>query len=225
MVIARALSAKQYPTSASRHFYITAEFAIHINCGDLADKALAQEIILNGKCTEPYILLSNLEIQRENFGKATEMLSQAFEITKADPHVWCAIGKGLYFNLTGHLNYIQKKYQESKIAFETVFTLSTDAMKDLKLDLIYIRLGNIYMKLACNYSQVPETCITDLSVPQNVDENSARIAKSMYLKACGIHGTSQSWLGAGRACFALKEYDEAEDSFSVNFIIDSRKQM
>jgi cytochrome c-type biogenesis protein CcmH/NrfG len=35
------------------------------------------------------------------------------------------------------------------------------------------------------------------------------------MKACSINGTSKSWLGLGRACFALKEYAEAEDAFSV----------
>jgi cytochrome c-type biogenesis protein CcmH/NrfG len=50
---------------------------------------------------------------------------------------------------------------------------------------------------------------------ENIDESQARLAKNMYLKACATRGTSQSWLGTGRACFALKEYHEAEDAFSV----------
>jgi hypothetical protein len=91
-----------------------------------------------------------------------------------------------------------------------------DDKKGLKVDLVYIRLGHIYLKLAYQNTKVPEPAISNLSLAQKADENYARIAKTMYLNACSINGTSQSWLGAGRACFALKEYEEAEDAFSVN---------
>jgi hypothetical protein len=63
-----------------------------INCGDLADKALAQELISSGPTVEPYFMLSNLEVQRRNMAKASEMLQQAFDINKSDPRVWSAIG-------------------------------------------------------------------------------------------------------------------------------------
>ena len=80
----------------SRHFYQTAEFAIQLNCGDIADKALAQELVLNGPSVDPYLLLSALEVQRENFGKALEALHQALEINKSDPSVWAELGITIY---------------------------------------------------------------------------------------------------------------------------------
>jgi Flp pilus assembly protein TadD len=169
-------------------------------------------------------MISTLEIQREDFNKAADALNQALSISKHDCRVWAAIG---------HLNFLQKKYAEAKIAYETTLSLcqgkyhiSSQEKKtptEFRLDLVCRRLGHIYMKLAYNWVIVPDCSIVSLSESnQMVDEISARLAKNMYLKACSISGTSQTWLGVGRACYALKEYDEAEDAFSEANIINNR---
>ena len=77
---------------SSSYFYQAAEFAIQLNCGSVADKALAHELILNGPNIAPYLLLSKLESQRNNFLKALDALLQALQISKSDPSVWAEIG-------------------------------------------------------------------------------------------------------------------------------------
>lgn len=88
--------------------------------------------------------------------------------------------------------------------------------KQLKVDLVYLRLGHIYLKMAHHPTgKLSNTHISQLQEVHKVDEVFARIAKNMYLNACAIRSSSQTWLGVGRACFALKDYVEAEDAFSV----------
>lgn len=44
----------------------------------------------------------------------------------------------------------------------------------------------------------------------------AMLAKNMYLEACKENkGRSQSWIGVGKSCFVLKEYQTAEEAFCV----------
>ena len=85
---------------------------------------------------------------------------------------------------------------------------------------IYIRLGTIHLRNAYSLPHnIPLISKVTKDV-NNIDEDFARIAKNMYLKACALCPSSQSWLGAGKACFALKEYTEAEDAFSVRIDIE-----
>jgi cytochrome c-type biogenesis protein CcmH/NrfG len=79
---------------------------------------------------------------------------------------------------------------------------------NLKLDQIYIRLGSIYLHESLNRNPV--------------DQNSAQIAKSMFLKSCHIYPTSRSWLGVGRACVLLEEFVDAEDAFAEANILNNR---
>ncbi|KAJ3324059.1 Cilia- and flagella-associated protein 70 [Boothiomyces sp. JEL0866] len=198
-----------------------AEFAIQINCAFIADRVLAQEIIQNGLNFYPYLLLSQLEIQRSNYSQAENYLKDALKIDQTNPRIWAAIGNR---SLTaGNLNFIQNKFNETKIAFETVLSFIKETKDIPQLDLIYIRLGNLYLQSACKQSS-SEKSLFELLYEEKVefDENLARISKSMYLKACEVQGTCQSWLGAGQACFALKEYDQAEDAFSEANIINHR---
>lgn len=75
-----------------KHFFVTAEFAIQLNCGDIADKVLAQELVLKGPAVEPYLLMAALEVQRDNISKGMNALNQALEINKSDPCIWSEIG-------------------------------------------------------------------------------------------------------------------------------------
>lgn len=80
------------------------------------------------------------------------------------------------------------------------------------MDQIYLRLGTIYL------TEGYQNTISDEPVNWTtiaVNENSARVAKSMFLVACTIKGTSETWLGVGKSCLALKEYSEAEDALAV----------
>jgi hypothetical protein len=57
------------------------------------------------------------------------------------------------------------------------------------------------------------------ALEQDDYEIHVNISKTMYLKATKGQGTSHCWLGAGRACFALQEYQEAEDAFCVSIFL------
>ncbi|KAJ3371784.1 hypothetical protein HDU91_004929 [Kappamyces sp. JEL0680] len=199
-----------------RNYHELAEFAIQFNCGAVADKALSQELILSGPSIQPYLTMSSLEIQRGDMKKASEFLMKALEINKSDCLVWAALGNCTWL-MKGNFHYIQKKYHEAKIAFDNVLSLAEkkDSNK-MCLDLVYRRLGHIHLKSAYNCNAVPNTSISVLHSPGVADENAARLAKTMYLNACSINATSQTWLGVGRACFALGEYSEAEDAFAVS---------
>jgi tetratricopeptide (TPR) repeat protein len=197
---------------ASRPFLNAALFAIQVNCSALADKALSQDLILHGLESKPYLILCKLEIQRNNFPKAYEVLKDALKLNGKDSAVWEAIG---------NLHYIQGRFTESKIAYETVLSCTAnDTNSEVKIDLVYIRLGSIFLNYSfdANESAAKKVPLTDVAV------NSGRIAKSMFIKACAANGTSKSWLGLGQACFALKEYIEAEDAFSVLYFL-FRKQI
>lgn len=152
---------------------------------------------------KPYLLLSKLEVQRNNFSKAYEVLKDALKLNGKNSSVWEAIG---------NLHYIQGRFTESKIAYETVLScIANGPSSEVKIDLVYIRLGSIYL----NYSFDTTESVAKKVRLTDVNETSGRIAKSMFIKACSANGTSKSWLGLGCACFALKEYIEAEDAFSV----------
>jgi hypothetical protein len=93
-----------------------------------------------------------------------------------------------------------------------------DEKGPLKVELVFLRLGHIYLKLAHHHLSESDTPLSQLQGQlSNIDESSAVIAKKMYLSSCVVAGTSQSWLGVGRACYALRQYGEAEDAFSVSF--------
>ena len=68
--------------------------------------------------------------------------------------------------------------------------------------MVYNRLGSIYLRQALDSSK-------------DADPKFAKLAKSVFLQACEIKPSSTSWLGAGRAAYALGEIQEAEDAYSV----------
>lgn len=90
--------------------------------------------------------------------------------------------------------------------------------------MVYIRIGSIYLRNA--YGAATPFMISQLQISKqkdvHVDFSLALIAKSMFLKACSTNPSSDSWLGAGRACFALKEYQEAEDALAEANVLNNR---
>jgi hypothetical protein len=81
----------------------------------------------------------------------------------------------------------------------------------------YIHLAEAYKETETEVSDPTKNQISHMNQRKTANVTDALIAKEMYLKACKIAPTSQSWLGAGRACFALEKYEEAEDAFAVLF--------
>ncbi|RKO83519.1 hypothetical protein BDK51DRAFT_34747, partial [Blyttiomyces helicus] len=195
LIDAAALHKATMPADAPSIFMAAAEFLIQCHAGQLAERALAQ-VLLRGPRVKPYLLLSQLEIQRSDYVRAAEYLNQALAVQQDEPNVWAAMG---------HLQYIQKLWDEAQTSFETVLTLPQEPTN---VSLIYVRLGSIYLQNATS--------------AKPIDASLARLGKSMYLRACELNGSSVSWLGVGKACLALKEFDEAEDALSEANVLNNR---
>lgn len=121
-------------------------------------------------------------------------ITEAIEVRRDDPLVWSA---------KGHLHYVQEQWEESRSAYETVLSLTEEPQP---LFIVFLRLGAIYLRQGLQF---------DREGSPVVDTKLIKLAKSVFLRACDIKPCSGSWLGAGRACFALGELDEAEDAYAV----------
>ncbi|KAI9098181.1 hypothetical protein DFS34DRAFT_619887 [Phlyctochytrium arcticum] len=183
------------PEAPSIHLSV-AEFLIHCHAGQLAERALSQEILATGPKVKPYLLLSHLEIQRGNYKLAADYLKDALNVQQDDPNVWAALG---------HLQYVQKQNDAAQLSYETVLSFTKDSND---MPLVYMRLGSIHLHQAI--SRKP------------VDVAGARMAKSMYLRACHAGPSAASWLGVGRACLALETWDEAEDALAEANVLNNR---
>jgi tetratricopeptide (TPR) repeat protein len=180
-----------------RIFTVLAQFAIDLNNSVATDKLLAQDMVLHGLDTKPYLLLCKLEFQRKNFSKAEKILQDALKCNAFDCAVW---------NSIGHLHYVQNHFNEANTAYENALSYFKSG-RNVELHLIYIRLGLIAVEIG---QRKPK------------DQDQIRIAKAMFLKACQIKPSCESWLGVGKACLQLKEYDQAEDALTEANILNNR---
>ncbi|KND04050.1 uncharacterized protein SPPG_01495 [Spizellomyces punctatus DAOM BR117] len=184
------------PSDAPSIFLLVAEFLIHCHAGQLAERALSQEILESGPRVKPYLLLSQLEVQRSNYKLANEHLKDALSIQQDEPNVWAALG---------HLQYVQKLWDSAQVSYETVLSLSQEPTD---ISMVYTRLGSLYLRNAVENSRI--------------DVSMARLSKSMYLRASGIAPSTASWLGAGKACMALEDWEEAEDALAEANVLNNR---
>ncbi|KAI8821418.1 uncharacterized protein EV422DRAFT_528079 [Fimicolochytrium jonesii] len=196
-------------------FITAAEFLIHCQAGQMAERALSQEILQpNASRIKPHLLLHQLELQRGNQKLAEEHLVDALEVRQDDPDVWTALG---------HFQYLQKQWDAAKGSYETVLTLSQEPAS---IALVYTRLGSLYLR---QYHHQ----IAHHTTPQSSDKHTtspipaqastiARLAKSMYLRACASSANAASWLGVGKACIAAEEWEEAEDALAEANVLNNR---
>jgi len=192
-------------------FVLTAEFLIKCHAGQLAERALTEEILNNPNYVYPYILLNQLEIQRGNYSNALERIKEALEIQQDNSSAWSALG---------NLQFIQENYEDSQISYETVVSLPREPAD---IDLVFCRLGFIYLnnvkKLLKSFDyQSPENHSRQMATIKHLEKQ----AKAMYIHASEIKPTSQTWLGVGKACYLLKEYSEAEDALSEANVLNNR---
>ncbi|KAJ3168634.1 Cilia- and flagella-associated protein 70 [Geranomyces variabilis] len=173
-------------------FLLAAEFLIHCHAGQLAERALSQEILQSNAMVRPKLLLHQLELQRSNFRLAEEHLQAALEVQQDHPDVWAALG---------HLHFLQKQWDAAKSSYETVLTLSQEPNN---ISLVYTRLGSLHLRQKAG------------------DAGSARMAKSMFLRACAAGPSAASWLGVGKACMAAEEWEEAEDALAEANVLNNR---
>jgi tetratricopeptide (TPR) repeat protein len=204
-------STQAYKKLNKSFFVLTAEFLIKCHAGQLAERALTEEILNNSNYVYPYILLSQLEIQRGNYSNALERIKEALEIQQDNSSAWSALG---------NLQFIQENYEDSQISYETVVSLPREPAD---IDLVFSRLGYIYLnnvnKLLKSFDyQSPENHSRQMATIKHLEKQ----AKAMYIHASEIKPSSQTWLGVGKACYLLKEYSEAEDAFSEANVLNNR---
>ncbi|KAI8618763.1 hypothetical protein BC830DRAFT_1107404 [Chytriomyces sp. MP71] len=180
-----------------------ADFLVQIHATHLADSALANSLLKTGPSVAPYLLLSQLELQRGNPTVAVENIKSAMQVRQDDPDVWAALG---------HLQFRQRVWTEAQQSYETVLTLPNEPAN---LPLIYIRLGFLYLKsLGSITKKVSERVYAEVEL--------AKRAKTMYIRACELKPSAQSWLGVAKASILLGQYDEAEDSLSEANVLNNR---
>ncbi|KAI9204949.1 uncharacterized protein BJ171DRAFT_423701, partial [Polychytrium aggregatum] len=172
-------------------FMLSAEFLVQCHAGQLVERALSQEMLKNGPQVRPYLLLSQLEVQRSNFKVAEKHVQDAIDVKQDSPDAWAAL----------------------------VISLPKPPHN---LALIYLRLGHLYLRKAGFVPSDSIRCLLgEISESQDAlgfktqDTHSANLAKAIYIKSCELEPTSNGWLGVGKACLALSEYAEAEDSLAV----------
>ncbi|KAJ3022692.1 Cilia- and flagella-associated protein 70 [Thoreauomyces humboldtii] len=180
-------------------FVAAAEFLIHCHAGQLAERALSQEILQTNALINPHLQLHQLELQRANFRLAEEHLRDALELRQDDPDVWAALG---------HLQYVQRLWDQAKSSYETVLTLSQEPSN---ISLVYTRLGSLYLPGR-----------PGVSTGADDSRSLVVLAKSMYLRACSAGPSAASWLGVGKACMAAEEWDEAEDALAEANVLNNR---
>ncbi|KAJ3297860.1 Cilia- and flagella-associated protein 70 [Borealophlyctis nickersoniae] len=185
---------------------LVAEFCLQCHAGQFAERALAQELIQFGPKVKPYLMLSQLEIQRRNYTLAEGHIRDALNVQQDDTNAWAALG---------NLQFIQKQWNEAQLSYETVLSLQQEPND---MDLVYIRLGSLYLRNATSSTG----SVVTTPAKANLDMTFARMAKTMYLRACEINPTAQSWLGAGKVCFALGDYEEAEDALAEANVLNNR---
>ncbi|TPX37150.1 hypothetical protein SmJEL517_g01059 [Synchytrium microbalum] len=204
--LAEATKLHQGSAKGGSIYGVVAAFFIHVNAVVLAEVALAQELLVSGPSVHPYLLLSRLEAQRGTpraTSRATENLRTALEIKRDDPNVWAALG---------HLQYSQEQWEDAQLSYETVLSMPEEPTG---LGLVYSRLADLTLRSALPANdKLPGTLAVDVS--------GARLAKSMYLRACELEPSSRTWIGVGKAAWALDELVEAEDAFSEANVLNNR---
>lgn len=192
-----AKSVHDESNKAKSLFIMNAEFLIQVHASQLAERVLAQEL-LTSSTIEPFLLLSQLDIQRRNFSASEDHLKSALAILQSDPYAWAAMG---------HLQYIQKQWDDAKMSYETVLSFAPD---DYDLSWIHTRLGDIFLKSIENDKSIEES------------NQKAIYAKSMFLRSCEANPTCKSWLGVGKSCIILNELDQAEDALAEANVLNNR---
>ena len=84
---------KEKNIKIGRHFLETAEFAIMINCGPVADKALAMEILHNPSSSESHLLFAKFEAQRGRLNNAESTLKTVLDVDKTEVNALVALGE------------------------------------------------------------------------------------------------------------------------------------
>ncbi|KAJ3217632.1 Cilia- and flagella-associated protein 70 [Clydaea vesicula] len=184
-------------------YLAAANFLISCLSGQLTERALTEEMLSTGPKISAYLLLGKLEHLRGNYEQSLIHMQDALKMKQDDPNIWSSLG---------NTYYLQKNWDKAQSAYETVMTLTQNSKN---MEIVYVRLGTIYLHLIKNKDHKSELSKQEIYL--------AKQAKTMFLNACQSTPDSYSaWLGAGRACIFLNELSEAEDALSEANVLNNR---
>ncbi|XP_041062560.1 cilia- and flagella-associated protein 70 isoform X2 [Carcharodon carcharias] len=124
------------PVCTKSIYMEAAKFLLEVNALQFATRAMAHEMLSNenGLNCEYHVVLAQLYILQEEFGKAEESLAEAGRIDHQNPDLWA---------LLGHLSYMKENYTKAKEYYERALCYVNDA---LDMHTICLRLGSIYLQ-------------------------------------------------------------------------------
>ncbi|XP_072337875.1 cilia- and flagella-associated protein 70 isoform X2 [Scyliorhinus torazame] len=121
----------------TRSIYMeAAKFLLEFNALQFATRALSHEMISNenGLSCEYHVVLAQLYMLHEEYGKAEESLAEAGRIDHQNPDLWA---------LLGNLSYTKENYTKAKEYYERALCYVNDAFD---MHTICLRLGSIYLQ-------------------------------------------------------------------------------
>ncbi|XP_032222365.2 cilia- and flagella-associated protein 70 [Nematostella vectensis] len=121
---------------AVRIFLRTAAFLLEVNALQMAESALAHELIVsNNEPNADYcIALARLRIQQGRYEDGEEQLNHALTLSHQNPDIWALIG---------HLKYLTGRTEEAQECYERTLSYITEASD---MHAIYLRLASIYLE-------------------------------------------------------------------------------
>ncbi|KAJ3214771.1 Cilia- and flagella-associated protein 70 [Dinochytrium kinnereticum] len=131
---------------------------------------------------------------------------------------------GLFYDIIG------EEMESEKYLTEAIKLSKSDPNEPKDLPKVYIRLGIVYLTTIKSLIQItlpatkstPSSKIIQRADRSQIELNAARMAKTMFLRACEMKPSSKSWLGVGKACLAVGEFGEAEDALSEANVLNNR---
>ncbi|XP_042564492.1 cilia- and flagella-associated protein 70 isoform X2 [Clupea harengus] len=124
------------PSRASSIYMKTVEFLLQNNALQMAQRALAQELLCpeGGLSSCYHLALAQLHTLRGEYCSAETSLSAALSDSYEKPDVWA---------LWGHLHYLRDECRDARKCYERTLDFVTDASDTHP---IYLRLGSIYLR-------------------------------------------------------------------------------
>ncbi|KAG5279454.1 hypothetical protein AALO_G00077950 [Alosa alosa] len=124
------------PSKPCTIYMETVEFLLQSNALQMAQRALAQELLCpeGGLSSSYHLALAQLHTLRGEYGSAETSLSAALRDSYENPDVWA---------LWGHLHFLRGESRDAQKCYERTLDFVADASDTHP---IYLRLGSIYLK-------------------------------------------------------------------------------
>ncbi|KAM6957236.1 cilia- and flagella-associated protein 70 [Aplochiton taeniatus] len=117
-------------------YMVTVEFLLENNALQMAQRALAQELLCpeGGLSSSYHQALARLQLLRQDYSSAESSLQEALNDSFQNPNVWA---------FYGHLHYLTGNHNEAQKCYERTLDFVNDASDTHPL---YLRLGSLYLR-------------------------------------------------------------------------------